>query len=328
MDDKVKRALDRRMAGAALPVASKARMIQTAIRGKGSRRVRKRKMVITAAAVAAVMVSGCFAVQVIHDNIRQTMTSWEQTHEGTPLNLSQSDAGYTVTLDEIYGDARYVYLNGTLSRNDGQMWKVDPMTDRLGTQYTAAGFCERRFQIPNQETLVSYGSKLDFLSDTNPEDDTLEFIVRLDAAEFALTGDATAVLDGIWYETNGELFTLDGHWEITFPVDRKNDGETLEINQTITLENGTVTLERLYFSALDVSADWSGENEALFGEAWKNTYLLLKSGEQIPYQSRGIVNGDGTEIRMEFEQFNKGLGHISADDVQAVVFAGQEIPIA
>ena len=274
------------------------------------------------------MVSGCFAVQVIRDNIRQTMTSWEQTHEGTPLNLSQSDAGYTVTLDEIYGDARYVYLNGTLSRNDGQMWKVDPMTDRLGTQYTAAGFCERRFQIPNQETLVSYGSKLDFLSDTNPEDSTLEFIVRLDAAEFALTGDATAVLDGIWYEANGELFTLDGHWEITFPVDRKNDGETLEINQTITLENGTVTLERLYFSALDVSADWSGENEALFGEAWKNTYLLLKSGEQIPYQSRGIVNGDGTEIRMEFEQFNKGLGHISADDVQAVVFAGQEIPIA
>ena len=83
MDDKVKRALDRRMAGAALPVASKARMIQTAVRGKGSRRVRKRKMVITAAAVAAVMVSGCFAVQVIHDNIRQTMTSWEQTHEGT-----------------------------------------------------------------------------------------------------------------------------------------------------------------------------------------------------------------------------------------------------
>ncbi len=279
-------------------------------------------------AVAALTLSGAFAVQVLRDSIRQTMTSWEQTHEGTSLNLSQSDAGYTVTLDKIYGDDRYVYLRGTLSRDDEQIWKVDPMTDRLGTQYTAAGFCKRRFQIPNQETLVSYGSKLYFLSDTNPEDSTLEFIVRLDATEFALTGDATAVFDGIWYEVNGELFTLDGHWEITFPVDRKNDGETLEINQSITLENGTVILERLYFSALDVSADWSGENEALFREAWKNTYLLLKSGEQIPYQSRGIINEDGTEIRMEFEQFNKGLGHISADDVQAVVFAGQEIPIA
>ena len=124
MDDKVKRALDRRMAGAALPVASKARMIQTAVRGKGSRRVRKRKMVITAAAVAAVMVSGCFAVQVIHDNIRQTMTSWEQTHVGTPLNLSQSDAGYTVTLDAIYGDTVMVYIKGTVSRDDGAPWQT------------------------------------------------------------------------------------------------------------------------------------------------------------------------------------------------------------
>lgn len=46
MDDKVKRALDRRMAGAALPVASKARMIQTAVRGKGSQRVRKEKWLL------------------------------------------------------------------------------------------------------------------------------------------------------------------------------------------------------------------------------------------------------------------------------------------
>ena len=91
---------------------------------------------------------------------------------------------------------------------------------------------------------------------------------------------------------------------------------------------GTVRLDTLHFSALDVSAEWSGANEALFEGDKENTYLLLKSGEKLPYQTVSIDHADGTRIFMKFWDFNMGLGHISADDVQAVVFAGQEIPIA
>ncbi len=155
----------------------------------------------------------------------------------------------------------------------------------------------------------------------------MEFLIRLSATDFALTGEASALFNGFWYEADGELQELDGCWEFTFPVDRNDDGETLLVGKSIQTDAGTVTLDCLQFSALDISAEWSGANEALFGWDQSNTYLLLKSGERIGCQSAGIEDENGEKTRMEFAPFNNGLGHISADDVQAVVFAGQEIPV-
>ena len=52
MDDKLKQAIDRRMAGAALPEASKARILQAVTGGKERRRMKtKRRMILVAAAV-------------------------------------------------------------------------------------------------------------------------------------------------------------------------------------------------------------------------------------------------------------------------------------
>lgn len=339
MDDKLKRAIDRRMAGAALSEASKARMIQIAARGKERRSVRKRKMFITAAAVAAVMVSGCFAVQVIRDNIRQTMTSWEQTHEGTPLNLSQSDAGYTVTLDEIYGDTVMVYIKGTVSRDDGAPWQTAQYEGDTeeGISGARVWFEEQDFEIPGyteqmqQLEKVWKSAQYYFLTDANPDDNKQEFIMSLSAQEFPLDGTITVLFQGLgyWEDAAGtQTHVVDGTWRFTVPVAREDTGETLSVGRSVQTAAGTVRLDTLRFSALDVSAEWSGANEALFEGDKENTYLLLKSGEKLPYQNRVIDHADGTRIFMKFWDFNKGLGHISADDVQAVVFAGQEIPIA
>ena len=339
MDDKLKRAIDRRMAGAALPGASKARMIQIAIKGKGSRSVRKRKMFITAAAVAVVMVSGCFAVQVIRDNIRQTMTSWEQTNEGTPLHLSQSDAGYTVTLDEIYGDTVMVYIKGMVSRDDGAPWQAaqyegDTEEDISGARiwfeeadFVIPGYAEQMHQLEKVWKSAQYY----FLTDVNPDDNKQEFIMSLSAQEFPLDGTITVLLQGLgyWEDTAGtQTHVIDGTWRFTVTVAREDTGETLAVGRSIQTAAGTVRLDTLRFSALDVFAEWSGANEALFAGDKENTYLLLKTGEKLPYQNCVIDHAGGTRIFMKFWDFNKGLGHISADDVQAVVFAGQEIAIA
>ena len=341
MDDKLKQAIDRRLAGAALSEASKARMIQIAVKGteNQSARTRKRKMILTAAAVAAVMVSGCFAVQVIHDNIRQTMTSWEETHEGTPLHLSQSDAGYTVALDEIYGDTVMVYIKGTVSRDDGTPWRTAQYEGDTeeGVSGARVWFEEQDFEIPgyteqmHQLGKVWKSAQYYFLIDANPDDNKQEFIMSLSAQEFPLDGTITVLFQGLryWEDAAGtQTHVVDGTWRFTVPVAREDTGETLAVGRSVQTAAGTVRLDTLHFSALDVSAEWSGANETLFEGDKENTYLLLKSGEKLPYQNRAIDHADGTRIFMKFWNFNKGLGHISADDVQAVVFAGQEIPIA
>ncbi|WOC74550.1 hypothetical protein RX717_11150 [Intestinibacillus sp. NTUH-41-i26] len=288
---------------------------------------RRMRGMVAVAVAAALTFSGAFAVQAVRDNIRNTMASWEDTHTGTALGLSQSDAGLTVTLDEIYGDTWYVYLKGTVASETEKTMRVDNWTNRSGTQYANAGFCDWEFTIPDQKTQLSHGSNISFLSVNGQEDAPLEFLIRLSATDFALTGEASALFNGFWYEADGELQELDGCWEFTFPVDRNDDGETLLVGKSIQTDAGTVTLDCLQFSALDISAEWSGANEALFGWDQSNTYLLLKSGERIGCQSAGIEDENGEKTRMEFAPFNNGLGHISADDVQAVVFAGQEIPV-
>ena len=84
MDDKLKQAIDRRMAGAALPEASKARILQAVTGGKERRRMKtKRRMILVAAAVL-LLITGCVAAAVYLDWARQTMDDWEQDHGGTP----------------------------------------------------------------------------------------------------------------------------------------------------------------------------------------------------------------------------------------------------
>ena len=266
----------------------------------------------------------------IRDNIRQTMTSWEQTHEGTPLNLSQSDAGYTVTLDEIYGDTVMVYIKGTVSRDDGAPWQAAQYEGDTeeGISGARVWFEERDFEIPSyteqmhQLEKVWKSAQYYFLTDANPDDNK---------QEFPLDGTITVLFQGLgyWEDAAGtQTHVVDGTWRFTVPAAREDTGETLAVGRSVQTAAGTVRLDTLHFSALDVSAEWSGANEALFEGDKENTYLLLKSGEKLPYQNRVIDHADGTRIFMKFWDFNMGLGHISADDVQAVVFAGQEIPIA
>lgn len=288
---------------------------------------RIKRRVATAFLVAALMLTGAFAVQVIRDNIRQTMSDWEDTHAGTTLGLSQSDAGYTVTLNEIYGDTWYVYVKGTVCREDGEPWKVDSTIDHTGSQYAEITFCEHQYEIPQQDTQDAYGFRMYFLNDTDSKDAKQEFIIRMDAVDFALTGKATVEFDGLWYKTDGVEQIVEGNWGFEFPVTRQDDGEILEVGKTIQTNKGTITLERLQFSALDVTAEWSGPNQTIFCDDPENTYVLLKSGQRLRVTTTGISDASGEVTRMEYVPFNGGLGHVSADDVQAVVFDGQEIAI-
>ena len=118
MDDKLKRAIDRRMAGAALPEASRARILQAAAHGKGRNVMKAKRKAILVMAAALLLISGCVGAALYHDLARQTMDDWEQEHNSTPLGLSQSFDGYTITLDEILPlgqevtleDGKVVYL--------------------------------------------------------------------------------------------------------------------------------------------------------------------------------------------------------------------------
>lgn len=327
MDDKLKRAIDRRMAGAALSEASKARMIQIAARGKERRSVRKRKMFITAAAVAAVMVSGCFAVQVIRDNIRQTMTSWEQTHEGTPLSLSQSDAGYTITLDEIFGSSRTVYIKGTVSRDDGKPLRAKQDTGPYAEPARTVLDLRRNTlaELKANGDNGRGGSEGPFvLPDTDLNDNKAEFIISQYYEKWP--EEYTFIFDMIFYkDTDTDKYTMvEGNWTFTVPAKWEPVDEILPLDREVTLADGTVLrLDTLYFDPLDIRLEGAVVQESPESSSDRYARLQLKNGEILMEHIRG-----GSEnFHIQFESFNRGMGHIGIDNVQALVIGDTTVPL-
>lgn len=327
MDDKLKRAIDRRMAGAALPEASKARILQAAARRKGRNVMKAKRKAILVMAAALLLISGCVGVALYHDSARQTMDDWEQGHNSTPLGLSQSFDGYTITLDEIYGGSRSAYLKGTVSRDDGRPLRAeqvnDPDTEPARTQMNLV--TDDWAMIEANDTEGCGGaSGPHVLPDTDRNDNKVEFIYHMYFEEWP--EEYTIAFERISYvDTDlNRMQLFYGDWTFTFPVEWEPVDEILPLGQEVTLEDGKVIyLEALYFEPLDVRLDYRilSENDRIRPAI----YLQLKNGERlVTFYGGGSDDG----ITYHFESFNRGMGHIGIDDVQALIIGDVTVPIA
>ena len=327
MDDKLKRAIDRRMAGAALPEASRARILQAAAHGKGRNVMKAKRKAILVMAAALLLISGCVGAALYHDLARQTMDDWEQEHNSTPLGLSQSFDGYTITLDEIYGGSRAAYLKGTVSRDDGKPLRAEQVdgldTEAARTQMNLV--TDDRAMIEANDTDCGGGaSGPHVLADTDRNDSKVEFIYHMYFEEWP--EEYTIAFERISYvDTDlNRMQLFYGDWTFTFPVEWEPVDEILPLGQEVTLEDGKVVyLEALYFEPLDVCLDYRimTENDRIYPEIC----LQLKNGERLVAWR---IGGSDDGITCYFESFNRGMGHIGIDDVQSLIIGGVIVPIA
>lgn len=327
MDDKLKRAIDRRMAGAALPEASRARILQAAAHGKGRNVMKAKRKAILVMAAALLLISGCVGAALYHDLARQTMDDWEQEHNSTPLGLSQSFDGYTITLDEIYGGSRAAYLKGTVSRDDGKSLRVEQVdgldTEAARTQMNLV--TDDRAMIEANDTDCGGGaSGPHVLADTDRNDSKVEFIYHMYFEEWP--EEYTIAFERISYvDTDlNRMQLFYGDWTFTFPVEWEPVDEILPLGQEVTLEDGKVAyLEALYFEPLDVCLDYRimTENDRIYPAIC----LQLKNGERL---AAWRIGGSDDGITCYFESFNRGMGHIGIDDVQSLIIGGVIVPIA
>lgn len=326
MDDKLKRALDRRMAGAALPEASRARILQAAALGKGRNVMKAKRKAILVMAAALLLISGCVGAALYHDLARQTMDDWEQEHNSTPLGLSQSFDGYTITLDEIYGGSRAAYLKGTVSRDDGKPLRAEQV-DGLDTEAARTRMnlvTDDRAMIEANDTDCGGAEGPHVLADTDRNDSKVEFIYHMYFEEWP--EEYTIAFERISYvDTDlNRMQLFYGDWTFTFPVEWEPVDEILPLGQEIALEDGKgVYLEALYFEPLDVCLDYQilSEDDRIYPEIC----LQLKNGERLVAWLNG---GSDDGITCYFEDFNRGMGHIGIDDVQSLIIGGVTVPIA
>ena len=328
MDDKLKRAIDRRMVGAALSAASKARILQAAAQRKGRRTMKAKRTAIIAATAAVLLITGCVGVALYRDSIRQTVGDWEEEHTGTPLSLSQSDAGYTITLDEIFGSSRTVYIKGTVSRDDGKPLRAkqdtgpyaEPARTVLDLRWNT--LAELKANGDNGRG----GSEGPFvLPDTDLNDNKAEFIISQYYEKWP--EEYTFIFDMIFYkDTDTDKYTMvEGNWTFTVPAKWEPVDEILPLDREVTLADGTVLrLDTLYFDPLDIRLEGAVVQESPESSSDRYARLQLKNGEILMEHIRG-----GSEnFHIQFESFNRGMGHIGIDDVQALVIGDTTVPLS
>lgn len=112
MDDKLKRAIDRRMAGAALPAASKARILQAAAQRKGRSPMKMKRLLFTAAAVLAAMLAMACAY-VGADWFGMVFAGGRANVSGIsePVTAVMEDENYRVTVEDVIYDGQAVYVS-------------------------------------------------------------------------------------------------------------------------------------------------------------------------------------------------------------------------
>lgn len=321
MEPRWKESLDRRMEPVTLTEEARERILLQGNQAKGASKMKSRRRVILVAAVLAALCAGAATAAGIMDMIRQSITSAEQEVGTTTLALSQSDAGYTVKLNSLMGDEQNVYLLGEMVREDGQPLKTDSLSapEYPAFRGVAADLNLETCEFPGQDTAESWGWSTMALSDDQPEDNIVEFVIQMQSDTMPMDGEANLVIDELMFAADGTEQRVPGHWAFTVPLKREAFGETLQADLQISLPDGTVTLKSIYCGAMDMRTTWDDPND-LISDYLDSIKLVTANGDRIPCRS-------WYDSTVEFAPFNLGLGHLAPTDLAAIEVNGQSYPL-
>lgn len=182
---------------------------------------------------------------------------------GTPLGVSASVNGVTITADSVVGDRHSAIIVFTLAKDDGS-----PLNE-LGVD-SLSGSPEAIFQgqslsldVESTSKSMSFGSY-----DADPTDNAVQLycVISTDATLPGATATARfvdlAAMDERDPDVDGpgnswiRRTVVPGTWELTFPLDYEDRTRTLtDVGQPLTVEYATAVIDRLEVSPIAVRAN-------------------------------------------------------------------------
>lgn len=219
--------------------------------------MRKRTVavLVAAATVALTMGAGAIYAGLISDAFAAvfgTMHTEIIDKVGRPIDVSDTDAGITVTAEAILGDQYNLNIICVLEKEDGTPWNVD--AEKMCTGYDK--FSWKKFQAGG----ASEGGRF---FDDNPKDNKIQFIytrTELDAYDSGVPmGRAELFIRDLEYENEktGKRETLaEGKWKLRFDVQYENSSISL-LKQPFEIETsaGTAKITEVSVSPVGFRVD-------------------------------------------------------------------------
>lgn len=267
------------------------------VRPRRKRHLARRVAVIAAAAaLLGGMATSFAAVKTVSPNAVK-LEEWTAAGFGTPVGISASDLGWTVTVDGVASDRWYAYILCTLSRDDGETISQGQF-----------GFESYDFGIPDKLDW----STVQWLEDSAPTDNQVPFALYVNNADsWDMAGTAVDLtLWGLSTADRAESWALllqgGGRWELEFTLPSENNARDFVPELEFKIGDKTAVLETVSCTPLEIVATFTSLDGAFaqfnptledFDRVWYEENIpvfLLKDGTEWPPSGSGGGLGDGS----------------------------------
>lgn len=324
MDDKLKRAIDRRMAGAALSEASKARILQEIEQGKDEKSVKAHRIFVATVAVAVATMVAAAAVSISWMGQtfapaygEENMTLFEEY--GYPVGVSETDNGYTITLDAVMADDYNACVAFTVRRDDGQPIDSDVTKWDFNCVSTLGRSPDgSMFSSPILESRIV---------DPDPEDNEFQaYTIALTDHPFELDT-ITVQIEGFGYrnENGNYVQPIIGDWRYHVPYERRSiskqiDAQFASFVRQRGSNNRYTTVKEINLSPLGLQI-WTEEQYTTLKATGDRCILVTKNGEEHELKLKSPHANPCGQYGAIFDTL------IPLEDVDHIVLYGTEIPV-
>ena len=324
MDDKLKRAIDRRMAGAALPEASRTRILQEIEQGKDEKSVKAHRIFTAAIAMAAALMVAAAAVSISWMGRtfapvygEENMILFEEY--GYPVGVSENDSGYTITLDAVMADDYNICVAFTVRRDDGQ---------RMDEDVTKWDFnCYSTLGRSPDGSMFSSPLFEERIMDINPDDNAFQaYIIALTDHPFELDT-ITVQINGFGYrdENGNYVETIGGDWRYHVPYERRSISKKINAYSASFVrhmgENSRyTTIKEINLSPLGLQI-WTEEQLTTLPATGDRCMLVTKDGEEYELELKSPSANPCGQYGAIFDML------IPLEDVDYIVLYGTKIPV-
>lgn len=252
--------------------------------------------------------------------------SWQEflNSSGTAIQTSQEREGWTLTVNQAVGDRNCAYILLDLTAPEGTVlgadyYRLDCMLDFDGVRSGSWG-C----QMLEDEDRTD--NKLSFVLDASMDTD-----LRNTTAHLTASGLMELIEHGEGSEDDEVSYPVELEWTFDFPLRYKNDPVVYQPNQTISMEGGSVRVERVEVTPLSVRVNLTGE-KALLERVELSTAAPGEGAILLEARDR-----EGGPLDFRATSCKEGLGSLTAvgtfrpilepDGVSAIVLGGVEVPL-
>lgn len=292
----------------------------------------KRFRTIIALSLVFILSITVFAVSSYYHDFSNRIIDWSISEDATQINISDTNNGYKITAESLFGDSKVVYVIFSIEREDGKKIKIREKDGR-----TSFGVETSREYIGACKDEDITGARSYYA--LNYIDEKLEkvyFLKRYSINQHDIGG-RTFIGENLHLEIsklNIGLFgrAINGNWKLDIPLEYKDLGQIYEINEEFEYEGGTAKLEKIRYSPLDIIIYFTSEDGALKGVSLKDFYedhyvdIKLKDGSYIP-RADGIAGGNNLGSFYYKHMHTVGYDEIELEDIGYIVIGDLEIPV-